>query len=130
MARRVPIGRPQPSQLYLNGRKLALATEWFDFDEPAYDPVPVVGLTGELVLTDGHTRAALAWLAGADELLVENDPDADALDLPTYRTCVGWCRDAGVTAVGDLAGRVVNADTFEAEWVERCRELAAGDGGG
>lgn len=118
----VPLDDPQPSQPYLDGRKLALATGWFDFDEPDYDPVPVVELDGDLVLADGHTRAFLAWLAGADEVRVRRDDDD--LDLAVYRRCVAWCNDEGITAVPDLAGRAVDADTFVEVEVERCREVA------
>lgn len=86
MSRTIAIDEPQPSQCYLNGRKLALATQWFDFDDPNYDPVPTVELDGEHVLTDGHTRAFLAWVAGADHLWVRRDEDD--LVLPVYRRCV------------------------------------------
>lgn len=123
MSRTVPIDEPQPSQLFLDGRKLALATEWFDFDDPNYDPVPVVEMDGDLVFTDGHTRAFLALLAGADELRVRRDDDD--LPLALYRRCVEWCRDEEITVVGDLAGRTVNADTYEERWVDRCHEAAA-----
>lgn len=112
----------QPSQLSLNGRKLALATEWFDFDDPEYDPLPVVRLDGEWTLTDGHTRAFLAALAGAERLDVRED--TDDLPMALYAECVAWCRDEGVTDVRDLSGRVVNPDTFEREWVDRCRRAA------
>ena len=115
----VPVDAVQPSQLRLNGRKLALATGWFDFDDPDYDPLPVVRLDERWTLTDGHTRAFLAALAGAGELRVRED--ADDLSMALYAECVKWCREEGVTDVRDLAGRVVNAATFEREWVERCR---------
>ena len=117
----VPLHDLQPSQLYLNGRKLALATEWFDFDQPNYDPVPVVEMGGDLVLTDGHTRTFLAWVAGAKELRVRWD--TDELDLVIYRQCVEWCKDEEITEIGDLAGRAVNADTFVEGWVRRCKDV-------
>jgi hypothetical protein len=124
--RTVPIEEPQPSQLYLNGRKLALATEWFDFGKPNYDPIPVVRLDGKLVLTDGHTRAFLASVAGAERLRVRRD--RDDLPLDVYRECVAWCESGGITTVADLHGRAVDADTFEAEWVQRCRAVADDSG--
>ena len=117
----VPLHEPQPSQLYLNGRKLALATEWFDFDEPNYDPIPVVEMGDDLVLTDGHTRTFLAWVAGAEQLRVRRE--TDDLDLATYRQCVEWCKEEGITEIGDLAGRAVNADTFVEVWVRRCEDV-------
>lgn len=121
-AHAVPIDEPQPSQLYINGRKLSLAAQWFDFDDPEYDPVPVVEHDGDLTLTDGHTRAFMAHLAGAEELRVVRD--TDDLPMALYGRCVEWCVDAGVDCIGDLAGRVVNAGTFEERWVARCRAAA------
>lgn len=122
MAFAVPIGDPQPSQLYVDAERLREAVEWFAFDAPAYDPVPVVRLDGDLVLSDGHTRAFLAYLAGAEELEVVRDPDRDELNLALYRECVAWCRAESVTGVADLAGRVVSPATFRAEWIDRCRD--------
>lgn len=108
----------QPSQLYLNGRKLALATEWFAFDEPEYDPLPAREIDGEWVLLDGHTRAFLAALSGAEELVVYDDPEE--LSMEFYRVCVGWCKAEEITRVHDLFGRVLDAPTFVETWVERC----------
>lgn len=117
----------RPSQCYLNGRKLALVTRWFDFENPNYDPLPVrqFGVEGgekNWTLTDGHTRAFVAHLSGADELRVVRD--TDDLDAGVYRECIGWCEDEAVTEIPDLAGRVLNADEFEEKWVDRCRASA------
>lgn len=118
----LPVAAPQPSQCYLNGRKVALACQWFDFDDPDYDPIPVREVDGEWILLDGHTRAFLAAVAGSERLHVtETDED---LPMAVYRECVRWCRDEGVTEVADLVGRAVNADTFEEQWVARCHEAA------
>lgn len=121
----VGIEEPQPSQLYLDGRKLAAVAEWFDFDEPNYEALPVVELDGGLVLTDGHTRAFAASLSGRDELRVRRD--ADDLPLDLYGRCVDWCVDEGITEVRDLVGRVVGPETFEERWIERCHAAADGD---
>lgn len=121
----------QPSQLYLDGRKLALVTRWFDFAEPNYDPLPVRKLRREgdderrWMLTDGHSRAFVAHLAGADELRVVRD--TDDLQMDVYRQCVEWCEEEGVTEIADLAGRVLNADDFEEQWVRRCQRVAESD---
>lgn len=118
----VPVDAPQPSQLYLNGRKLALVTQRFDFAEPKYDPLPVRKVDDRWMLTDGHTRAFVAHLAGADELRVVRD--TDDLQMDVYRQCVEWCRDEDITEIGNLTGRVLNADDFETKWVRRCRAAA------
>lgn len=121
MTESVPIERPQPSQLYVDGERLREAVEWFDFDRPSYDPIPVLRLEGELVLADGHTRALLAYLGGASSLEIRTDLDRDVLNIPLYRECVSWCRDESITTVADLAGRVVGGETFQEEWLGRCR---------
>lgn len=126
----VPIDEPQPSQLYVGIHKLRDVLAWFDPEEPAYDPIPVID--GELiasapndalVISDGHTRALAAVLAGTDELTVIYDPDLDTLPLATYDTCVGWCLDAGITDPSDLVGRLVSRETYLSAWVERCRAI-------
>lgn len=120
----VALDAVRPSQCHINGRKLALVTRWFDFENPNYDPLPVrrfetASGKDNWTLTDGHTRAFVAHLAGADELRVVRD--TDDLDVETYRKCLGWCEEEGVTEIPDLAGRVLNADEFEEKWVARCR---------
>lgn len=117
----LPSTAVQPSQLYLNGLKLSLVTQWFDFDTPNYDPLPVREIDGRWTFTDGHTRAFVAHLSGADELRVVRD--GDEISIPVYERCVSWCEDEGVTEIGDLAGRVVTNATFEARWVDRCQSL-------
>lgn len=125
----VPIDEPQPSQEYIDAARLRTALDWFDFDELAYDPIPVIRLADELVLTDGHTRAFLAFLGGATTLDVIEDPDRRELNIPLYGACVDWCRDASVTRIADLAGRVVSRETFLADWVARCEASPHYDGG-
>jgi hypothetical protein len=122
MTFRVDIGDVQPSQLYLDAEKLASVLSWFDFDDPKYGPLPVYDFDGETCLTDGHTRAFAAHLAGENQLSVEYDEDLpEKYDVALYRECIEWCEEEGVTEVSDLAGRVVSTETFVEEWVERCQ---------
>lgn len=128
MSSTVPIDEPQPSQLYVDADRLRGVLEWFDFDAPDYEPIPVIDLDDELVLSDGHTRAVVAYLSGADTLEVVPDPDREALDLDLYGDCVTWCNEASVTRAADLVDRVVSRETFLEEWVARCQAVAD-DGG-
>ncbi|PSQ40153.1 histone acetyltransferase [Halobacteriales archaeon SW_5_70_135] len=133
MTDRLPVGGVRPSQPYVDAARLHSALSWFDADDPSYDPIPVVDLAehdaaaarldeplDRPVALDGHTRALLAHLAGAETLRVERAEPDPALDLDLYAECVGWCREAGVVRVRDLVGRVVSPETFEREWTERC----------
>lgn len=121
MSTTVPIDGPQPSQLLVDGARLRSALDWFDFDAVDHDPVPVLRLDDDRVLADGHTRALLAYLSGAETLEVVPDPDRPDRNRELYRECVSWCRADAVTAVDDLVGRVVSRETFLEEWVARCR---------
>ena len=76
------------------------------------------------LLSDGHTRAFAAWLAGETRIQVERDTEVrEQYDFEVYRTCIEWCADAGVVTIPDLRGRVVEPATYEERWVERCRAL-------
>ncbi|WP_198661971.1 hypothetical protein [Halorussus litoreus] len=115
----IAIDDVRPSQLYVDGLKLSLVTQWFDFADPNYDALPVRKVEDEWMLTDGHTRAFVTYLAGADRLRIVRD--TDDLPMDVYRTCLDWCEEEGVTEIGDLTGRVLNHDDFEEQWIARCQ---------
>jgi len=117
----VPLDDVRPSQLYVDGLKLSLVTQWFDFADPNYEALPVRKVEDEWMLTDGHTRAFVTHLAGADRLRIVRD--TDDLPMDVYRTCLDWCDEEGVTEIGDLTGRVVNHHEFEERWIARCQAL-------
>ncbi|MGC9336201.1 MAG: hypothetical protein ACP5JJ_18820, partial [Anaerolineae bacterium] len=90
-------------------------------------PLPVKRLGGRVVLTDGHTRAFVAWQSGRTE--VEVEWDRDELDWEAYELCVAWCEAEGIHKVADLAHRIVPPEEYAVVWLERCarmqRQLAA-----
>lgn len=120
MSSTVPIEKPQPSQLYIDAAKLRDALEWFDFDDPTYEPLPVLTLDDKIVLSDGHTRAFLVYLSGDTTLEVSPEADRQELSIDLYRECVDWCREESIMSISDLAGRVVRHDTFLDKWIARC----------
>lgn len=127
------LGTPQPTQYCLSAAKLRGVLAWFEFDDPAYDPLPVArdeDAPGgdddavEWLLLDGHTRAVCALLAGERSLRVRDATDDADVDLDVYRTCREWCRERGVRSVRDLVGETWSAQRYEDEWLGRCeREL-------
>lgn len=117
----IPVEDARPSQLYVEAGKLAAVLEWMAVDDPDYERIPAVRLDGEWVLTDGHTRALVAVLAGEDELRVVED--TDDLPLAVYERCVEWCDEAGVATPADLVGRVVSEETYRTAWIDRCHRL-------
>jgi hypothetical protein len=112
----------QPSQLFISSEKLTRIEnendpKWFD----RLEPIPIKELDGQIVLTDGHTRALFAFLNGHSEIPVTWDEDE--LDWEAYRICVAWCREARIATVADLRDRVLDPETYESCWHERCRQM-------
>jgi hypothetical protein len=118
----MPLERLQPSQLYISAAKLRRVRERMDLSSAAeLAPLPIARLGQDLVLTDGHTRAYAAWVAGLRRLRVAWD--MDELDIEAYELCVQWCVQEGIRTVGDFRGRVVDAEAYRSLWLDRCAEM-------
>jgi RimJ/RimL family protein N-acetyltransferase len=122
----LPLVELQPSQLYISEGKLRLVREWFDPGEPeCFDPIPVKRFNERIVMTDGHTRAVAAHLAGWDAVPVYWDEDE--LDMRAYAMNVKWCDEEGVHNPVDLAKRIVPHKEYEHLWRKRCMEMVLSD---
>lgn len=114
----------QPSQFYISEKKLREINEWFrPEDRSNFEPIPVKLLDGLPVMTDGHTRAVAALLAGLDAVPLVWD--ADELDWDMYRRCVEECRRRGVSSPADLLGRVISETEYGEKWDRWCDEMHA-----
>ena len=112
----------QPSQLYISREKLTQVQSHYDYSNPTgISPIPIKRLDGLQVMTDGHTRALAAYLAGLPA--VPTFPDPDDLDWDAYRICVAWCHDAQIFSVADLAEKVISPQDYERLWYDRCRVM-------
>jgi len=109
----------QPSQLYISTEKLASVL--CEFAPKQIEAVPLRRSGGHIVMTDGHTRAFAAFLSGLSEVPVVWDEDE--LDWEAYEICVQWCKEEGVSWVGDLVGRVLGPEEYERLWRGRCRKM-------
>jgi len=112
----------QPSQLYVSDGKLKLVRSWFNTaDKSDFDPIPIKLYNGKYLMTDGHTRAAAATLAGWETIPVtwDNDP----LDMLAYALDVVWCDEAGIKNATDLAKRIVPHKDYEILWRKRCHYM-------
>ncbi|MEA4823871.1 MAG: GNAT family N-acetyltransferase [Clostridiaceae bacterium] len=118
----LPLSSLQPSQLYISDGKLQNVREWFNpSDTVNFDPIPLKRLCGRLVMTDGHTRAVAAYLAGWNEIPVHMD--TSKLDMSAYETDIRWCDEAGIHMPADLAKRIVSHKDYERLWRKRCMEM-------
>ncbi|MFR1758303.1 MAG: GNAT family N-acetyltransferase [Christensenellaceae bacterium] len=118
---RLPVSSLSPSQLYISEGKLRLCREWFT---PKFlvdmDPILYKRFQGLRLITDGHTRAVMAYLAGIEQ--VPCCVDEDELDMTAYAKDRAWCIQQGVHTVGDLASRIVSVKEYETLWRKRCME--------
>ena len=122
----IPILEAGVSQLYLNQRKLeAVKNRSLEEGFDGYGPLPVYDFgDGRPTLTDGHHRAFATWQLGRPTLTVywDTDPNVTSkLSQKIYRMALEWCRNAGVTDLSKLQGRVLQPAAYELFWLERCR---------
>jgi hypothetical protein len=112
----------QPSQLFVSSSKLDRIFRKFDhITTNAITPVHVLELDGQLIYTDGHTRALALFLRG--ETKIRAYWDTDELDLDAYRKCVQWCRDEDIRTIVDLKDRILMPDDYQVKWLKRCRDM-------
>lgn len=122
MTRQLTIEELHPTQLYLSSKKLNAVMEWFDFDNLNYEDLPAFLHDGKWYLADGHSRAFMAYIAGAETFRIERDETIrEGYDFDLYLTCIQWCREEGVETIPDLRGRIVPPDTYEERWLDRCQ---------
>lgn len=112
----------QPSQFYISQAKLSNIQAWFHKDDLSnFEPLPVKVLDGIPVLTDGHTRAVSAILAGLESVPLVYDEDE--LDWNLYRYCVEQCTQKGIHCPYDLVDRVISAHDYEEKWIGWCEQI-------
>ncbi|MFW9808045.1 MAG: hypothetical protein ACFFE6_01585 [Candidatus Thorarchaeota archaeon] len=112
----------QPSQLYISQTKLNTVLEAIEQNQTQMlEPIPIKEIDGDLVSTDGHTRA-VAWLLSGNEYVDVEWEDED-LDWEAYRICVQWCKAEGITTIVDLKQRVISHENYEVLWYGRCKQM-------
>lgn len=112
----------QPSQLFISEKKLKDVLNWLDGENiQSYEPVPVKELNGKVIFTDGHTRAYALYKMGIEDILCFWDNDN--LDWEAYQICVDWCIEEGITNISHLEQKVVDHNTYEVLWHDRCRKM-------
>lgn len=112
----------RPSQIYLNSDKIEAVKRTVGNGAIAQLlPIYVKYLGGDLMITDGHHRAYVAWLNGEVEIPTIIDTDDD-MDWHAYEVCKDeWCKEAGILTIADLAGRIIPTSEYEILWIARCQ---------
>ena len=118
----LPITKLQPSQLYISEGKLRLCLEWFDKNDILkMDAIPIKEFQGKHLMTDGHTRAVIAYQNGFDKIPCYIDEDN--LNMKAYATDIKWCDEEGVIGIVDLVNRIIPHKDYERLWRKRCMEM-------
>ena len=105
----------QPSQFWISEKKLKDIRAWFNPDDlKNFDPIPVKMLDGIPIMTDGHTRAVAALLAGKSTVPLTWDRDDLGWDL--YRECVKACKERSITKPQDLVNRILAEEEYHEKW--------------
>lgn len=78
-------------------------------------------LDGIPILTDGHTRAVSAILAGLESVPLIYEEDE--LDWKLYRYCVEQCKQKGIHSPYDLVDRIISANDYEEKWIGWCEQI-------
>jgi len=119
---RLRLNEIQPTQLYINARKLAILEEKYPpGTEANIEPIPVKKMHGKIVYTDGHTRAFIAWKRGLES--IDAVWDDDDLDETTYETCLEWSESEEIYTIADLKNRIIDDATYQVEWIACCQAI-------
>lgn len=113
------------SQIYLNRDKIDAIKDWFRVTEiDGYEPLPVYDFgDGKLTLTDGHSRAFVAYKFGIRKVRVQYDHDeivTGIIGQKLYRQALIWCRRFSVDSIGKLEDRIISSEDYAFYWIERC----------
>lgn len=115
------------SQIYLNAEKIRAIEEWFDpCDTSDMDPLTVHDFgNGKYTLTDGHSRAYVAYKNGLTHIPIVFDKDeivVGELGQKLYGADIEWCERLHLRNISDLSNRILESEEYNRLWVERCNK--------
>ena len=113
------------SQIYLNEAKLVNIRKWLNpTDLSGFVPLTVHDFgNGKLTLTDGHSRAFLAYVLGIQQVPVVYDTDEMVTSYTgrlLYENDIAWCERFRIYSVRDLKDRIVSDAEYKDLWIGRC----------
>lgn len=113
------------SQIYLSSAKIASIIEWFDpqcMDN--FQPLRVHNFgNNTYTITDGHTRAYIAYKNGVSVLPVSYDNDdiiVNQVGQMQYRANLDWCKRFKLSHIEHLRNRILSRSAYQKLWIERC----------
>ena len=113
------------SQIYLNEDKITAIEKWFNSDNMnILEPLTVHDYgNGKYTLTDGHSRAYVAYKNGLAVIPIVYDNDeivAGEMGQKLYRADIEWCNRFSIYNISHLKHRIICNEDYQRLWVERC----------
>ena len=113
------------SQIYLNQRKIETIEKWFNPEDLSnFTPLTVHDYgNGRYTLTDGHSRAYVAYKHGLKEVPIIYDNDdivAGETGLMLYQADITWCSRFRIENISHLENRILSHENYLQLWMERC----------
>ena len=113
------------SQIYLNERKIAVIERWFNLNDMSiFEPLPVRDFgNGRYTLTDGHSRAYVAYKSGLTQIPIVYDNDdmvAGKIGQMLYRADIEWCNRFYIENISHLENRILTCEEYQQLWIGRC----------
>lgn len=116
------------SQIYLSQKKIDNVLTWFDGSLRNFQPISARDFLndGNLHITDGHTRAYVAWQHGIEKIPYVYDEDEIVtceLGQIQYQEDIVWCDRFGLQHISALKDRILSEDDYEDLWRGRCGKM-------
>ena len=106
----------------LLGEKVKKIEKWFNRDNLSnFSAIPVKILDGDLVMTDGHTRAVVAIMHELDYVPLVWEKEELSWDV--YQECVKECKRQNIESPYDLLSRIVDEDEYKDKWDKWCDNM-------
>ena len=116
------------SQIYLSQKKINDVLEWFDLSLHNFNPISARDFlnNGNLHITDGHTRAFIAWQHGIKKIPYIYDEDEIVtceIGQIQYEEDILWCDRFNLHKISDLSNRILSEQGYEELWCGRCGKM-------
>ena len=113
------------SQIYLNADKISAIEKWFVPDDlSVFEPLPVHDFgNGKYTLTDGHSRAYVAYKNGISHIPIVYDMDNIVIGETgqmLYLADIEWCNRFHLENISHLCSRILSNEQYQKLWIERC----------
>ncbi|MDE7211347.1 MAG: hypothetical protein K2O03_07870 [Lachnospiraceae bacterium] len=123
--KQIEIGMLGLSQIYLSSEKITSIEKWFDPQcMENFQPLCVHDFGNQrYTITDGHTRAYVAYKNGISVLPAVYDRD-DIVTGPIgqmlYKADIDWCERFRLSHIMHLENRILDRDAYQKLWIGRC----------